>query len=151
MLVLLLSVAVLVYAFHFSQKPKLERATANFTAPVGSTEIGRRSEGSWLCFISCDEPRVRIVYRTDENSSAACTSLRDALMRESDDLSDLNLGWDCSYTGPLNDGGSRATVGGSVLEVSSARSDPSLNPWVKGLIRDEEGYVAVVVFNSGLD
>ena len=45
--------------------------------PDGWTRLGVIEEGSAGCFISCDSPRVTVVFRTAETAKKACATLRE--------------------------------------------------------------------------
>src|SRR5437899_2615221 len=56
------------------------RSQANrFSPPAQWTPVGKAQEGSGACVISCDSPRVTLVYRTSAKPLDACDEARAAV------------------------------------------------------------------------
>ncbi len=168
----MLAIGAFAYRWHQAtqQWNELRRAANNFRAPHGWTALGRVQEGSQGCFISCDSPRVTLVYRTNDEFVVACTRLRVSVERQVGPatVTTSQLPTDSSaQVGPTTTSIAQTPepeiwcpwrarapgLGGRGYVVGGAgRLDATIGPrWTDKLRPSGSGIYAWIEFNSGLD
>ena len=133
---------------------RLERAEAALGVPAGFELLDRRREGTDVCVISCDEARIRLVFRSTAPIESACARSMAAAERVSDDLGGgLTSETTCAAWGALDGAGEDASVGLSLGSAATVAADEYEVDWVRELGRRqaEDDLLLVVVLNSGID
>ncbi len=157
MLVLAAIVAVFVRSRWFGPWPKLRNEVARFGVPDGMRLALKMERGSEACFISCDEPRIVVVFRDIRDAHAACDSVRrrseqhELHLRPAPDYVAVPERTACFYEASLDRVGSEAVASVAVLPGEELQRFSWLTGGerARGLTHDQ--IVAVVLFNSGID
>lgn len=74
-----IAVGVFVNSHWYGSWPKLREEVAAFNVPSGFEKVATLGAGSEACFISCDEPRISVVLKTDLPPSEACRAIEASL------------------------------------------------------------------------
>ena len=116
---------------------------------------GRRSaarQGSAGCFVSCDSPRVTLVYRTDAPPAEACEEARQAVESEiGPTIDDPDLaGW-CGWSTAVPEVDDRAFVMAGADDATALRRDLGGGDWRTLVPPAGTGTIVWVEFDSGLD
>lgn len=152
-LIALVVVGAVAWNAHFGTWATLHQAADDFEPPDGFVELDRWDQGTDLCWISCDEARVVVLYRVDLDVEAACEALPTATESLGRDLPERRfpLGL-CSGVNDLAGLDGRGTVGWSIDQAEALTEDP-FYPYdaIRAKAGRMDGLAAVVIFNSGLD
>lgn len=150
--VLAAAVGVIAYAWRQNSQTwdGLRKQAERFEPPTGWTSIGQAKQGSGGCFISCDSPRVTIVYRTTANAKAGCEQIRAAVERQVGPVTTQPYwGW-CGWRAHASAVGGRAFVTAGAEPASVLRGE--FAPfWTRRIPPTGNGTLVWVEFNSGLD
>lgn len=156
---LLVPAGVFVRSHWFGPWPRLRDEVSRLSVPDAFRLVDRKEEGSESCFISCDEPRITLIFVTDLDDGEACRWLESQVREIAEDVHP----WDphrlipapgaaCHWQGKLPEAGDDATLSASIEPGASLLSSPYRSgyrgqpPAVMPTDR-----VAYFLFNSGID
>lgn len=149
--VLATGIGYVAYVWHDNSEmwKRVRSEATHFNPPSGWTSVGRVQEGSGGCIISCDSPRVTLVYRTTSNASVACNQARAAVVeqvgRTPSDPYSAWCGWQAHIPSSHR---AYVTAGAEFVSALQGRSAPS---WTRKIRPNGDGTLVWVEFNSGLD
>lgn len=149
--------AILVRGSWLRVWPKLRSETARVGVIPGFVLSGSADEGSAMCVISCDEPRITIVMATNLPMEDACVRLESTVRRVAERVGP----WDpyrltpsrearCHYQGHLPNVDADATLSAS-LEPGNSEALALRTQAVEGLRLQPNRLYAYLQFNSGID
>jgi hypothetical protein len=151
-------IGVVAYGWYQNSRTwdRLRSQATAFKPPSGFVAIGQVHQGSGDCFISCDSPRVTVVYRTSSTSEVACDELRSAVAlqigsvaADSSPPSDEPSPW-CAWRARAASVGDRAYVFGGAETANALRGEFAPR-WTDKLLPTGTDMIVWIEFNSGLD
>ncbi len=152
-----IAVVAFVRSHWFGPWPKLRKEVAVFNVPSGFEKVATLEAGSEACFISCDEPRISVVLKTDLRPAEACPAIEASVRAAA-----KNVGPASSYIAqPPNascfyEGGLPRVYSGAQLWAAVLRGDELMQyQWLlanksTSSFSDTDTVVALL-FNSGID
>ena len=173
-IVALACAGVFVRSTWFGPWPKLRDSVTAFGLPPHFARVAAVERGSEACFISCDEPRVSIMPKTDLSPESACRAIERRTREVAKNIgpprsyepSPANVA--CAFRGDLPSIHSDARLSVEVFGADELTHDPWL-PWLLGDLGPRRlppqvglpdqgrfgiptrGTVVLLVFNSGID
>lgn len=141
----------------FEPWPELRDEVARFGVPDGMRLALKIERGSGACFISCDEPRIAVVFRDIHDAQAACDLVRRRLeqrelnLRQTPDYVAVPERAACFYEASLDRVGSEAVASVAVLPGEELQRFSWLTGGEPARAVTHDEIVAVVLFNSGID
>lgn len=130
----------------------IRSASQEFVAPRDWMEIGRSEAGSNLCFVSCDEPRIYIVYEVPGTPTEACSLALEVaeqqLQRRATRPSYLTwCGWQVALAPS-----SQATLSAGARISTDLIRNPNGVPWQTPIpLPTSDVTILWLKFNSGID
>lgn len=149
---LAIAIVPVAYAMPFLRIwPRLERAADRFPTPPAMTVVDSVREGTAFCPISCDEPRITIVYRTSLSPDQACAQLRKTIDESVGPTTNREyLTW-CGYEAALPSVADEAFALGGAEPAGDLLAGVGPSWKTKITVPKTNETIAWVQFSSGLD
>jgi hypothetical protein len=147
--VLVLALGLVGYFWHQNGDAwhRIRSRASQFNPPPEWTLIGKAQEGSQACIVSCDSPRVTLVYRTTAGPLDACDEARAAIDAQIGPAP-IDARGGCGWQAHIPSGGRAYVVAGAEPASELRGVAPS---WTAKIPPTGDGTLVWLEFNSGLD